>query len=168
VVVNAFRAFNITTPAALFEKLLQEQQDFTRENCLSARHALNAVMTAYLLHEWVCGAFLDQQPDIQASLQLSLDEKGRVSKYSFRAWLEKQCPAFAEARHITNGTKHYRCRKIQTGEHQGAFQRSAFQANAFDVSYLWIERNGHEQRAEEFIRELVEFWTVFFKTHDIP
>jgi hypothetical protein len=31
-------SFNITTPAALLQKLLQEQQDFTRGNCLSARH----------------------------------------------------------------------------------------------------------------------------------
>jgi hypothetical protein len=50
----------------------------------------------------------------------------------------------------------------------GIFQRSAFQANAFDVSYLWVERNGREQRAEEFIAELTEFWTAFFKNHNIP
>ena len=49
-------SFIITTPAELLQKLLQEQQDFTNENCLSARHALNAVMTAYHLHEWVWGA----------------------------------------------------------------------------------------------------------------
>jgi hypothetical protein len=159
-------SFNITTPAALLQKLLQEQQDFTRENCLSARHALNAVMTAYHLHEWVWGAFLKQRPDVQVSLRLPRD-KGRVTKDSFLAWLKKRCPAIAEAQLITNGTKHYRSR-IQTGAHQGVFQRSAFQSNAFDVSYLWVEQNGREQRAEEFISELVQFWTSFFEAQEIP
>jgi hypothetical protein len=157
-------SFNIATPAGLLQKLLQEQQDFTRENCLSARHALNAVMTAYHLQEWVWWAFLNERPDIQVSLRLPRDDKGRITKCSFRKWLEKQCPAIAEARQITNGTKHYRSR-IQTGAHLGAFS-SGF-SDAFDVSYLWVERNGREQRAE-FIKELVEFWTSFFATHEIP
>jgi hypothetical protein len=158
-------SFNITTPGALFQKLLQEQQDFTKENCLSARHALNAVMTAYHLHEWVWGGFLKQRRDVQASLRLARGKR-RVTKESFLAWVVERCPAMADAQLITNGTKHYGS-EIQTGAHQGAFQRSAF-SNGFDVSYLWVERNGREQRAEEFIGELVEFWTVFFKTHDIP
>jgi hypothetical protein len=160
-------SFNITTPSGLLEKLLQEQDDFTRENCVSARHALNAIMTAYHLHEWVWGAFLKHRPDVQASLQLPPGDNGRVTKDCFLSWLEKQCPAIAEAQQITNGTKHYHSR-ILTGAHEGAFQRSAFQADAFDVPYLWVERNGHEQRVEDFVNELAEFWTSFFKAHQIP
>ena len=50
----------------------------------------------------------------------------------------------------------------------GAFQRSAFQDNAFDVSYLWLEReDGRRQRAEDFIDELVQFWDGFFKDHGL-
>jgi hypothetical protein len=163
-------SFDITTPATLLQKLLQEQDDFTKEHCLSARHALNAVMTAYHLHEWVWWAFLDQRLDVQVNLQLPADKKGRTSICSFRDWLsmDGQCPAFADARLITNGTKHYRRKTIQTGKHQGAFQRSMVQANAFDVSYLWVERNGREQRVEDFINELVDFWTSFFGAHKIP
>ena len=163
-------SFNITTPTALLRKLLQEQDDFTKENCLNERHALNAVMTAYHLHEWVWWAFLKEGPDVRSALQLPPDKNGRISIRSFRDWLgmEKQCPAFADARHITNGTKHYQRKSIQMGKHEGPFDRSVFQANVFDVPYLWVERNGREQRAEEFIAELTEFWTTFFKTHDIP
>jgi hypothetical protein len=158
-------SFSITTPAALLQKLLQEQQDFTRENCLSERHALNAAMTAYHLHEWVWGAFLKRRTDVQMALQFP--RKGHATKADFLAWLKKQCPALVQAEQITNGTKHY-CSGIQTGAHQGVFQRSVFQSNAFDVSYLWVERNGTPQRAEEFISELVKFWTSFFEAHQIP
>jgi hypothetical protein len=157
-------SFNITTPGALFQKLLDEQKDFEREHCLSARHALNAVMTAYHLHEWVWGAFIKKRRDVQAALQLPR-EKGPATIGSFLAWLKKQCPAMVDAQLITNGTKHYGS-DIQTGTHKGAFQRSAFQANVFDVSYLWVERNGRKQRAEEFVGELTEFWTAFLKTHN--
>jgi hypothetical protein len=161
-------SFNITTPAALLKKLQAEQADFVRENCLSARHALNAVMTANHLHEWVWGAFLKWQPDVQTTLQLTHDaKKGRITLESFREWLDMKCPAMAVAKQITNGTKHYGA-QVQTGGHRGGFQRSAFQANAFDVSYLWIERNDRKQRVEHFIAELVTFWTEFFREYQVP
>ena len=70
------------------------------------------------------------------------------------------------ARNITNGTKHFE-NKIETGHHHGAFQRGVFQDDAFDVSYLWIDRGGREQRAEDFINELVEFWDQFFAKNEI-
>jgi hypothetical protein len=54
---------------------------------------------------------------------------------------------------------------MATGRHHGAFQRDAFQSNVFDVSYLWIERDGQRQRAEDFIKELVDFWIAFFEEY---
>ena len=38
--------FGITTPGALLDKLIEEQHDFETADCLSARHAINAIMTA--------------------------------------------------------------------------------------------------------------------------
>jgi hypothetical protein len=69
-----------------------------------------------------------------------------------------------EAEEITSGAKHFNT-KMATGRHQGAFQRNVFQSNVFDVSYLWIERGGRRQRAEDFIKELVDFWSTFFQEY---
>jgi hypothetical protein len=65
-----------------------------------------------------------------------------------------------------NGTKHFE-NKIDTGQHDGAFQRNAFQDDAFDVSYLWIDRDSKQQKAEHFMDELVKFWDPFFAQHEI-
>src|SRR5882724_9941356 len=106
-------SFDIRTPRDFLKKLRDEQNDFVKSHCLSARHALNAVMTAYHLHEWVWGAFLKQRHDVQASLQLPR-ENGPVTIRDFLAWLKKQCPAMTDAELITNGTKHYGS-GVQTG-----------------------------------------------------
>ena len=85
-------SFGIRTPTDLLNKLIEDQRDFEESHCLSARHAINATMTAYHLHE---------------------------------KWLETQCPAFADVEKVADGTKHFDASAIPTGEHKGAFQRSA-------------------------------------------
>jgi hypothetical protein len=44
-------SFGITTAREFLEKLHQEHHDFAGSRFLSARHALNAIITAYHLHE---------------------------------------------------------------------------------------------------------------------
>jgi hypothetical protein len=158
-------SFGIRTPTDLLNKLVEEQQDFEKSHCLSARHAINAAMTAYHLHEWVWGAFVKVRPDLHRMWRLSPGKRSNCKH--FKKWLETQCPAFADAEKVTDGTKHFDASAIPTGEHKGAFQRGAFQANAFDVGYLWIEQDGRKRRAEELIKELVDYWTAFFKTYSV-
>jgi hypothetical protein len=159
--------FGITSPKGMLDKLTDEFRDFEDGHCLSARHAMNAVITAYHLHEWVWGAFVKQRGDLQDDWQLSPGKKSRCE--DFRNWLEReqQCPAMADARMVANGTKHFGISKIPTGAHRGLFQRNMVQAHGFDVSYLWIERNGRKQRAEEFIKELHDFWVWFFARYAV-
>jgi hypothetical protein len=155
--------FGITTPRALLEKLTEELRDFEAADCLSARYAINAVMTAYHLHEWVWGELVKKRLDLHSTWRLSPGR--RANRGDFKDWIKGQCPAIIEAEKVTNGAKHFNMPRIPTGRHQGAFQRNAFQSNAFDVPHLWIERNGQRQRAEDFIKELVEFWIGFFKEY---
>ena len=86
---------------------------------------------------------------------------------AFRAYLadRTRCPGIEDARKITNGTKHFGPSKIPTGSHHGDFDRADF-SDDFDVSYLWIDRNGTRIRAEDFIEELVKFWDAFFAQTD--
>jgi hypothetical protein len=108
-----------------------------------------------------------QRHDLHKVWQLSLGRK--AEKRDFLRWLMKkqQCPALMEAEKVTDGTKHFNISNISTGSHRGAFQTNAFQHNAFDVSYLWIERNGQRQRALYFIEELVDFWSAFCAKYDV-
>ena len=65
-------SFDIRTPRDFLKKLRDEQNDFIKSHCLDARHALNAVMTAYHLHEWVWGDFAKRRSDLYRVWRLSL------------------------------------------------------------------------------------------------
>jgi hypothetical protein len=56
--------FGVTTAKEFLEKLHEEQADFVASHCLSTRHALNAIITAYHLHEWVWGECCADRPDL--------------------------------------------------------------------------------------------------------
>ena len=46
-------SFNLRTPLDLFGKLIAEHDDLERSHWLDARHAINALWTAYHMYEWV-------------------------------------------------------------------------------------------------------------------
>jgi hypothetical protein len=157
---NHSASFGTTNAKQFLEKLHDEQKDFVASNCLSERHALNAIITAYHLHEWVWGEWLQKRQDLRK-------EWGVNSSGEFGRRLANQyCPALEEARKIANGTKHFENR-IVTGHHRGVFQRGVFQKDSFDVSRLWIDRGDKSQLAEDFIDELVKFWDQFFAQYEI-
>jgi hypothetical protein len=138
-------------------KLHGRQKDFAAMH-LSERHALNALTTAYHLHEWVWGE-CEKRDDLRNVWRVNSIEE-------FHRYIIEQCPALEDARKIINGTKHFENR-IVTGGHAAGFRRGAFQDDAFDVRYLWVDRNGKQQRAEDFIDELVRFWDEFFEQYQI-
>src|SRR5207247_2075257 len=74
---TAMTSFDIRTPSDLLKKLRDEQNDFIKSHCLDARHALNAVMTAYHLHEWVWGDFAKRRSAAGSSLGLRMGEPHR-------------------------------------------------------------------------------------------
>jgi len=151
-------SFGLNTAADLLQKLRHERAEFIQSNCIDQRHALNAVMTAYHLCEWVFPE-LSGRPNFPHS-NLS----------DFREALKDMADSpIADAGRITNGTKHFKQDRIRTGEHKGVFQRNMVQPDVFDVSYLWLEREGgRRQQLEEFVDELVQFWDHYFKDHGLP
>jgi hypothetical protein len=112
-------SFGISTARNFLEKLHEEQQDLIATHCLSERHALNAIMTAYHLHEWVWGECRSRRLDLVQNWGLT----PKKDPEEFRIYLADQtrCPAIEDARKVTNGTKHFGPSKIPTGSHQGAF-----------------------------------------------
>jgi len=152
-------SFEITSARQFLEKLHEDQKDFAASHCLSGRHVLNAIITAYHLHEWIWGEWLEKCNNLRKEWGVDCAE-------SFHEHLaSKRCAALEDARRLTNGTKHFKNR-IETGHHQGAFDAGAFSSD-FDIGHLWIDRDGKKQRAEDFIDELVKFWDQFFAEHEI-
>jgi len=149
-------SFGLTTAADFLRKLRHERADFVQSECLNPRHALNAVMTGYHLYEWV-------YPEIAGRTDCP-----HKDAEAFREAVKAIAGSpIADAGRIANGTKHFKLERIKTGKHKGSFQRNMVEPNAFDVSHLWLERDGHKQRAEEFIDELVQFWERFFEDHSL-
>ncbi len=170
-------SFTIKTAGDLLEKLLEEQADFKASGHVSARHALNATMTAFHLHEWVWGDFAKREYRLHAKWRLETFKSDKDNKgLWFLRFLITQCQALDIAQKITNGTKHFSPDQVQTGRHAGAFSTGF--SSEFDISFLWIDRSDllqpeehgppYQERAEVFIEELVDFWQHFFRTHGIP
>jgi hypothetical protein len=153
--------FGITTAKEFLDKLHAEQADFEASHYLSARHALNAIITAYHMHEWVWGECRANRPDL-------LKKWGLVSKpcaKDFEKYLIGPCPGIEDARKVTNGTKHFGLGKIKTGAHGGGFSRGF--STGFDVSHLWIERDQKREDVKVLVGELVTFWDTFFNQNGL-
>ncbi len=148
-------SFGLSSAADFLQKLRYERRDFVISNCLDPRHAINAVMTGYHLVEWVYGENAGR-PGFERNVK------------AFREAL-KALPdsPLEDAGKVTNGTKHFAPERINTGKHKGAFNSRVFQRNAFDVSHLWLEREDAQQRAEDFIDQLVNFWDAFFRARGL-
>ena len=87
--------FGIETAKDLLEKLEQDIADFRSSKCLSERHALNAVWTAYHMHEWVWGGLLKRDYAVQQALGLSPSSGTRVEKCDFVTYLKKNFRAYS-------------------------------------------------------------------------
>ena len=72
-------SFDIRSPSDFLQKLRDEQADFIKSHCLDARHALNAVMTAYHLHEWVWGGFAKRDYTLHRSWSLRRARRRRTT-----------------------------------------------------------------------------------------
>jgi hypothetical protein len=90
-------SFGIRTPTDLLNKLIEEQRDFEKSHCLSARHATNAAMTAYHLHEWVWGAFVKGRPDYVAAIS-----RGKVELQTLQKMARNTMPRVCRRRREPN------------------------------------------------------------------
>ena len=154
--------FDITTCRNFHKKLKADFEDFANEQD-SARLALNCIITAYHLHEWVWGDWL--KADYATWKELEIRDKE-----SFVAWIERECPAFKTVQDLTNGTKHFiREQNVQTS-HVGGFGMGPYGGGPYGVSYLLIDYgvDASDQRwktAKDLIEAVVTFWNIFFERH---
>jgi hypothetical protein len=157
--------FDIKNSADLYKKLLADSDDLHQDPS-SARHAINCILTAYHLHEWVWADWLKKDHVTQSKL-------GIRNKASFSNWLEKNVPGFIEAQALANGSKHFgvdrNATAVDTKKIQGAFAANAFYSNAFHTTTLKVEINRRGNKvwidALEFVDELLKFWGNFLQSY---
>ena len=158
--------FGISTPLQFYQKLVQEFDDFC-EAPSSARHAMNFVITAYRLHEWVWKGFLKN--DVAKLQELHISK----SIDAFKAWLDGKSIWYAQMQALANGSKHFQPGGLQIRiHHVGPFNTFAFNEVAFNegYSYFVVEMGEFEGRPHfvpaTFIFEAVmRFWRDFFHLH---
>jgi hypothetical protein len=148
--------FEINTTALFFRKLIEDHEDFYKDRT-SSRVALNCVMTAWHLHEWVYNEY---------NLS-STYPKLRI----YQDYLKVSCPSFQLMQDLANGTKHFKITlyipKVQeTHLHQGGFS-SGF-SRGFDISMLEIKLDdGSVVDFESQIQNVINFWKGYLPTFGI-
>lgn len=165
---NSAGIFGIRTAWDFLQKLEGDYADFLKQPD-SARLALNCVMTAYHLHEWV---WLDcLKPDAQRRLQIGLATKDRPE---FRRWLGTNWSDFKTIEELTNGTKH--CGgwdgPMEANRVSG-FGRGPYGVGPYGISYLLVDLGedcgGRRwQPVVELLESALLFWRTFFQRYALP
>jgi len=153
--------FDIITSHDFLAKLEADYDDF-KEQPDSARHALNCIITAYHLHEWVWGDWL--KADHATWRNLSIRDHD-----SFKEWLDANWPGFSVTQSLANGAKHF-IRQAPVGtERVAGYGCGPYGVGPYGQPYLLIDYGATAanrwQTAEQLIDDAVTFWRDFFKTH---
>jgi hypothetical protein len=153
--------FDIATSRDFLLKLEAEYADFKAQPD-SARHALNCIITAYHLGEWVWGDWLKTNNELRQKLAID-------SKQTFDSWLDASMPAYALLQKMANGEKHFVRPTIEKTQRIAGYGCGPYGGGRYGQPYLLIDYGTETQEswitAEQLIDESVGFWREFFHTH---
>lgn len=154
--------FDIKTYHDFHGKLKAGFNDFVMEPD-STRLALNCILTAYHLHEWVWAGWLKAEHSVWRTL-------GVRDKLSFVAWIKGECPAFKTMENLANGTKHFILYQGFETRHVGGYGVGPYGVGPSGKSYLLIEYGADEgeirwKTADELIEAVLNFLNQFFEQY---
>jgi hypothetical protein len=152
--------FAITNAAEFFAKV---KDDFAalEEKIDDSGRAMNCILSAYHLHEWVWAHLL------KATTPRTLGSAMVNDKSSFVAWLETACPHFLVLQQLTNGTKH--CAPVHPTKKIAGYGMGPYGIGPFGASYLLIDLGPNIASpdrwlvANSMLREIVDFWEMFLE-----
>ncbi len=155
--------FDIITSHDFLSKLEADYTDFKAQPD-SARHALNCIISAYHLHEWVWGDWLKTDYTTWGELSIRNLE-------TFEGWLVREWPGFALTRDLTNSSKHFVRNTGPETQRIAGYGSGPYNVGRYGQPYLLIDlgadKSGPERwlTAEQLIDEAIVFWQIFFDTH---
>jgi len=93
--------FLISTPRNMFEKMKSEYKDF-KKNPSSSRHAINFVLTAHHLREWVWKAYLKNDEVMRYKIKNDIN-----SAKDFYKFVNNECNEMKYMKELANNSKHF-------------------------------------------------------------
>jgi hypothetical protein len=178
---EAQQSFNIRTSKDFFHKLEEEYADF-QQNPLSARHAINAAMTAWHLHEWLWadklkGNYKEQKRILGEVIRKKKEQEEQEDDELIRAMLGR-CKELSIMQGICNGSKHFRYTAKESlkgdavAETGVKFARSSFLGSAYaghmfpgfkGVPYLSVTTASRTSIGFQSVLDTVlAFWSSIF------
>lgn len=134
-------SFDIKTAKDFFRKIVMPEYNDFLENNDSSRHALLATIACYHLYEWVN----QKKFTVEHFESVYPDHTEMASNFEL-------------ARHITNGTKHYKNKSATTRTRVGFSSAFRDSSVGFARPLIIKAQDGNEKSADNLLRELVDFW----------
>jgi hypothetical protein len=161
--INPTLTFEIRDSKDLFNKLLEEYQDFDKQH-LNPRFAMNCAITSWHLTDWTYLEYYKNDDRFQdsESIDKNGDKKFISGLIKYQQFIIKQCPELEYMRLITNGIKHCvlndKSRKEKTVIHQGDFSTD-FSRHDFDVTRFIIQTDLNKSiDFENTLLKTIEYW----------
>ena len=153
--------FDIITSRDFLSKLEADYADF-KAHPDSPRHALNCIITAYHLHEWIWGDWL--KADFVTWSKLSIRDKE-----TFRGWLLDEWTGFVVVENLANGAKHFVRKTSAETQRVAGYGCGPYGVGPYGQPYLLIDYGADKserwQTAEQLLNDAVTFWRRFFDAH---
>ncbi|WP_050043534.1 hypothetical protein [Bradyrhizobium sp. LTSPM299] len=158
--------FGITNPSQLYAKLVLEFDDFCADQG-SGRHAMNFVITAFHLTEWVWKDFLKEDEAKRNELGIAKDIN------AFHRWIMDKSIWTAQMQDLANGSKHFQPKGLPIRQHVvGPLNTAAFNTIGFNevevtlvVDMGELEGRPHFIPAAQLFEVVMRFWRDFLCLH---
>lgn len=161
--LNTTLTFEIKNSKDLFNKLLEEYNDFDKQH-LNPRFAMNCAITSWHLTDWTYQEYYINDKRFQDTEKI--DKKGKKRFISgldlYQQFIISQCPDLEYMRLITNGVKHCilndKSRKEKTKVHKGDYSTD-YSRHDYDVTRFVIQKNDNETiDFEKLLLNTIEYW----------
>jgi hypothetical protein len=148
--------FGINSSIAFYCKMLEDYDDFVEQSG-SPRHAINCMLSAYHMAEWIWGDWLQTDYATWAVLKIK-------DKESFLRWVDSAQPWFNITQAVANGSKHFASKLAKT-KSSPTYVEDGY-VDGYQARLLEVEiENGKWIEAVILVEDVVIFWTDFFERY---
>jgi hypothetical protein len=143
-----------------FHAKAQEDIRLLLDKIDDSSRAINAILSAYHLHEWAWAQWLKAATPKRINVTLIRDKK------DFLAWLDVTCPHFKILQELANGSKH--CVPVHSTQEIAGYGRGPYGIGPYGAPYLLIDKGPSLPPAErwlvasEMLAAIGAFWVKFF------
>lgn len=164
--MNTKNAFLIT-PRDMFDKMKVEFE-FFKLDTTSTRHAINFVLTAHHLKEWVWKSYLESNKALREKISPELRDKD-----SYHSFLNSNCEEIILVRELANNIKHFyatengRIQETSNGQKKWEEIDCTWENWLVPWEYdglILITRENHWISALDVFQKVHDYWVGHFNT----